>query len=81
MLELGSSGSVRGVSSNGHPAILRFMHRNRKLEKIELFRCKFLMHNESMIYGYALFAAHIWIEMISIISRRLVAQARAQQGI
>lgn len=28
-----------------------------------------------------LFAAHIWIAMISIISRRLVAQAQAQQGI
>jgi transposase len=28
-----------------------------------------------------LFAAHIWIAMISIISRRLVAQTQAQQGI
>ena len=28
-----------------------------------------------------LFAAHIWIAMISIISRWLVAQAQAQQGI
>ncbi len=28
-----------------------------------------------------LFAAHIWIAMISIISRRLVAQAQVQQGI
>ena len=28
-----------------------------------------------------LFAAHIWIAMISIISRRLVTQAQAQQGI
>src|SRR5919202_749748 len=28
-----------------------------------------------------LFAAHVWIAMISIISRRLVAQAQAQQGI
>jgi transposase len=27
-----------------------------------------------------LFAAHIWIAMISIISRRLVAQAQARQG-
>ena len=29
----------------------------------------------------ALLAAHIWIAMISIISRRLIAQAQAQQGI
>ena len=28
-----------------------------------------------------LFAAHIWIGMISIISRRLFAQVQAQQGI
>jgi hypothetical protein len=28
-----------------------------------------------------LFAAHIWIATISIISRRLVAQTQAQQGI
>jgi hypothetical protein len=28
-----------------------------------------------------LFAAHVWIAMISIISRRLVAQAQAQQAI
>jgi hypothetical protein len=28
-----------------------------------------------------LFAAHIWIAMISIISRRLVAQTQAPQGI
>ena len=28
-----------------------------------------------------LFAAHIWIAMISIISRRLVAQSQAEQGI
>jgi hypothetical protein len=28
-----------------------------------------------------LFAAHAWIAMISIISRRLVAQNQAQQGI
>jgi len=28
-----------------------------------------------------LFAAHVWIAMISIISRRLVAQSQAQQGI
>jgi len=28
-----------------------------------------------------LFAAHIWMAMISIISRRLVAQTQASQGI
>jgi len=28
-----------------------------------------------------LFAAHIWIAMISIIAQRLVAQTQAQQGI
>ena len=28
-----------------------------------------------------LFAAHVWIAMISIISRRLVAQAQAEQRI
>ncbi len=28
-----------------------------------------------------LFAAHVWIAMISIISRRLVAQTQAQQGV
>jgi hypothetical protein len=28
-----------------------------------------------------LFAAHIWIAMISIISRRLVAKSQAEQGI
>jgi hypothetical protein len=28
-----------------------------------------------------LFAGHIWIAMISIIARRLVAQTQAQQGI
>jgi DNA invertase Pin-like site-specific DNA recombinase len=31
----------------------QYLHQNRRLEKIELFRCGFLMHNETMIYGYA----------------------------
>jgi transposase len=37
----------------------------------------------NIVYDRApeLFAAHIWIAMISIISRRLVAQTQAQQGI
>jgi DNA invertase Pin-like site-specific DNA recombinase len=32
---------------------LRYLHHRPALERIELFRCRFLMHNESMIYGYA----------------------------
>ena len=28
-------------------------HQNRSPEKIELFRCRFQMQNETMIYGYA----------------------------
>jgi hypothetical protein len=37
----------------------------------------------NIVYDRApdLFAGHIWIAMISIISRRLVAQTQAQQGI
>ena len=37
----------------------------------------------NIVYDRApdLFAAHIWIAMISIISRRLVAQTQAQQGV
>jgi hypothetical protein len=37
----------------------------------------------NIVYDRApeLFAAHIWIAMISIISRRLVAQTQPQQGI
>jgi DNA invertase Pin-like site-specific DNA recombinase len=31
----------------------RYLHRDRAVEKIELFRCGFLMHKENMIYGYA----------------------------
>jgi DNA invertase Pin-like site-specific DNA recombinase len=48
--ELGSLGSVRGALSNERPYR---EHRNRSLEKIGLFRCRFLMQNETMIYGYA----------------------------
>ena len=37
----------------------------------------------NIVYDRApdLFAAHIWIAMIAIISRRLVAQTQARQGI
>src|SRR6516165_5933426 len=31
----------------------RYLHNNRTVEKIGLFRCRFLMQNETMIYGYA----------------------------
>ena len=29
------------------------MYQNRAVEKIELFRCRLLIQNETMIYGYA----------------------------
>jgi DNA invertase Pin-like site-specific DNA recombinase len=32
---------------------LRFLHRNRAIETIELLRCRFSMQNKTMIYGYA----------------------------
>jgi DNA invertase Pin-like site-specific DNA recombinase len=41
-----------GYSDTRRVAKFRYVHRNRRLEKIELFRCRFLMHNETMIYGY-----------------------------
>src|SRR5271169_952713 len=31
----------------------RYLHRRRALDAIGLFRCRFLMHNRGMIYGYA----------------------------
>jgi hypothetical protein len=31
----------------------RYLHQNGGLENVELFRCRFLMHIETMIYGYA----------------------------
>src|SRR5271170_6896448 len=31
----------------------RYLHHRRAVDRIGLFRCRFLMHNESMIYGYA----------------------------
>src|SRR4029077_8522587 len=31
----------------------RFLHHHAAFDEIGLFRCKFLMHNRSMIYGYA----------------------------
>jgi hypothetical protein len=32
---------------------LTYLHQNQEIEKIELFRCKFLMQKKTMIYGYA----------------------------
>src|SRR5271165_6051872 len=44
---------VRAVVPCCDEGIFQKKHQNRRLEKIELFRCGFLMHNETMIYGYA----------------------------
>jgi hypothetical protein len=33
---------------------LRYLHQNRRLENIEVFRCRFPMQNKTTIYSYAL---------------------------
>jgi hypothetical protein len=46
-------GAPRLVATSAHEHKLRYLHQNQGVETIELFRCRFLMQNETMIYGYA----------------------------
>ena len=41
------------LGSDNRHWVSRYLHHHRSIEKIALFRCRFPMHNKTIIYGYA----------------------------